>query len=798
MRQSELEAEMQELGRSRYWKKVQRTTEGGMESQHALGKRLLTESVALLAEQIRLWKKQVEKQPVGNRNGCYPYIDMLDPQIAAALTARTVIDSISMHERLTKASFKVARVLEDEVKWREMKDQHPDLWKLQKDHLKKIPGYENKRRFLRNTEKFIELQFSKWPKNIRLKIGMTLVELMRVSTGIIDITTRRGLLGKSETYVHATDELQAWMKEAHKYAEDLSPMYLPMVERPADWTDVYNGGYLTESVHPRPLVKTNDRNHLEFLNNADISQPMAAVNQLQRVAWGINENVINTLLYCWESEIEIGDIPSPVGQKIPSKPHDIGENEDARRKWRKAAARIHAENTSNESKRLQMVKIFWMAKKFLGIPIFFPWYMDFRGRKYTRVYFLQPQGSKVARGALQAGHGMPIGSDDGPRWLAIHGANVFGEDKCTLDERVQWVHSNRDMITTVAEDPQGTTSLWGRASEPELFLAFCFEWAGFLKEGSQFITRLPISIDGSCNGLQLDSLLMRDPVGALATTVLPTPRPEDIYQDVANATIRRLEEDGSEMARKWLAFGITRATTKRSCMVVPYSGTLWACRDYVREWFLDEVKKRGGVNPFGWEETFKPPHFLAGKVWDSISDVVGEAQKAMSWYREVAKLCIDNEVPLRWTTPSGFVVKQAYETWQSQSVKTVIGDVIRQHKIRSGTGKLCKRRACNGVAPNQIHSIDAAICDLTVLKNSSQGMQFQSSIHDAYLCLAPDMPRMRDNLLDSVVQVFSGNLMEDFFHEIRHYLPTEVTVPEPPERGELDIELVRQSEYFYA
>ena len=210
------------------------------------------------------------------------------------------------------------------------------------------------------------------------------------------------------------------------------------------------------------------------------------------------------------------------------------------------------------------------------------------------------------------------------------------------------------------------------------------------------------------------------------------------------------------------------------------------------------MKKRGGVNPFGWEETFKPPHFLAGKVWDSISDVVGEAQKAMSWYREVAKLCIDNEVPLRWTTPSGFVVKQAYETWQSQSVKTVIGDVIRQHKIRSGTGKLCKRRACNGVAPNQIHSIDAAICDLTVLKNSSQGMQFQSSIHDAYLCLAPDMPRMRDNLLDSVVQVFSGNLMEDFFHEIRHYLPTEVTVPEPPERGELDIELVRQSEYFYA
>ena len=798
MRQSDLESEMRELGRSRYWKKVQRTTENSLESQNPLGKRLLTESVDRLAIEVRAWKKQVERQPVGNRNSCHPYIDILDPSIVAAITARTVIDSISMHERLTKASFKVARMLEDEVRWRELKDKHPDLWKLQADQVRKIPGYESKRRFLRNTEKFIDLQFSKWPRNTRLKIGMTLIELMRVSTGIIEITTRRGLLGKSDTFVHATEDLQAWMKEAHKYAEDLSPMFLPMVERPADWTDVYSGGYLTDNVHPRPLVKTSDRNHLEHLNAVDLHEDKAAVNELQRVPWEINEKVLDTLTYCWENDIEIGDIPSPVGEKIPSKPTDIAENEDARRKWRKAAARIHAENRSAESKRLQMTKIFWMANKLKGRPIYFPWYMDFRGRKYPRVYFLQPQGSKVARGILRSSAGKSIWTDDDAKWLAIQGASCWGEDKGTLDERVHWTHSNRDMITTVADDPRGTTSLWGKADEPELFLAFCIEWAEYMKTGPGFVTQLPVSVDGSCNGLQLYSLLMRDPVGALATNVLPTTSPQDIYQDVADATIGRLEADGSEMARMWLRFGITRSTTKRPTMVVPYSGTRWACRDYVRQWFLDELKKRGQENPFGFEETFKPPHFLADMVWDSIGDVVGEAQKAMSWFQSVARVCIENNVPLWWTSPTGFVVKQAYETWQSQSVKTVIGDVIRQHKIRFGTGRLCMRKGCNSVAPNFIHTTDGTIVTKATLKNARKRMVFQSSIHDAASCLSPDMPMMREHLLESVIETFSGNLMMDFFHEITHYLPKEVTLPEPPERGDLDIELVRQSEYFYA
>ena len=110
----------------------------------------------------------------------------------------------------------------------------------------------------------------------------------------------------------------------------------------------------------------------------------------------------------------------------------------------------------------------------------------------------------------------------------------------------------------------------------------------------------------------------------------------------------------------------------------------------------------------------------------------------------------------------------------------------------------CKRKGCNGVAPNRIHSDDGSIVTKTTLKNSSSGIMFQSFIHDAALGLSPDMPMMVEHLLESVIEIYSQDLMQDFLSELTHYLPIGVTLPEPPERGDLDIELIRQSQYFYS
>ena len=97
MKQSNLESEMKEMGVNRYWRKVNRTTQGEMETNHPIGRRLLTESVNELAEGIRVWKARVKDRPTGPQHAAYPYIDLLDRHLVAALAARTIIDAISTH-----------------------------------------------------------------------------------------------------------------------------------------------------------------------------------------------------------------------------------------------------------------------------------------------------------------------------------------------------------------------------------------------------------------------------------------------------------------------------------------------------------------------------------------------------------------------------------------------------------------------------------------------------------------------------------------------------------------------------
>ena len=57
--------------------------------------------------------------------------------------------------------------------------------------------------------------------------------------------------------------------------------------------------------------------------------------------------------------------------------------------------------------------------------------------------FLNPQGIEYSRALLEFAKGERMSNNvDSARWLAIHGANQYGEDKCSLDDRVEWVKNN--------------------------------------------------------------------------------------------------------------------------------------------------------------------------------------------------------------------------------------------------------------------------------------------------------------------------------------------------------------------
>ena len=233
-------------------------------------------------------------------------------------------------------------------------------------------------------------------------------------------------------------------------------------------------------------------------------------------------------------------------------------------------------------------------------------------------------------------------------------------------------------------------------------------------------------------------------------------------------------------------------------MVVPYSGTLFAVTEYTITWFRDQMKKKQCDNPFGWEEIYQPCSFLAKVIWEALGDIVGEARRAMTWFQECSDICIANQTPIRWTTPTGFLVKQSYETWQNSTIKTIIGDVIRRHKINVGSGSLSKIKNRNAIAPNWVHSLDAAVAQKAVLDCEASGVSELNIIHDAFWTPAPSMPIMRESLINNVISIFNEDLLGGFKRELSHYLPDGIQLPDPPQVGNLDISRVRSSNYFFS
>ncbi|MDE7065299.1 MAG: DNA-dependent RNA polymerase, partial [Desulfovibrionaceae bacterium] len=363
-------------------------------------------------------------------------------------------------------------------------------------------------------------------------------------------------------------------------------------------------------------------------------------------------------------------------------------------------ALIREKNGSNFSQRLQTAKILTLARQYEDEPRFyFPYQLDFRGRIYAVPSYLNPQGTDLAKGVLRFADGKPLGTMQAVRWLAIHGSNTWGNDKVSLDDRHSWVLQHQQEILECAADPFNNT-WWHDADAPFCFLAFCHEWAGYVREGLAFVSHLPIAMDGTCNGLQIFSLLLRDEVGGRAVNLLPADTPQDIYQIVADKVKERLHADAADKtldanvltakdgkplynpyrtARMLLTMGIDRKTTKRQVMVLPYGGTQESCREYTEAWIKGKIS--AGFALPGNFTTRGTAVYLASLIWEAIGTTVIAARDAMSFLQKVAGVLNKADLPIKWTTPAGLPVVQAYKEMQGRLIETRLGDKVIQTLI---------------------------------------------------------------------------------------------------------------------
>lgn len=162
-------------------------------------------------------------------------------------------------------------------------------------------------------------------------------------------------------------------------------------------------------------------------------------------------------------------------------------------------------------------------------------FYDFRGRLYSSLIYFSPQGSKLSKSLFYLGNDKPIGTE-GWTWLLLHAANVWGEDKKPIDERVDYAEGMLPEWLEIAANPIDNKR-WQEASDPYGFLATIMELHKAVKSGDKFSfsSGLICSWDATCSGLQVLAALTRDEKAGKLCNLTNSGERGDYYQHIADA-----------------------------------------------------------------------------------------------------------------------------------------------------------------------------------------------------------------------------------------------------------------------
>ena len=827
--QIQLEYSILDAARSEWMKDKNKAVEKRLEDDTDYGTTLIRRAIEDVSAVVR---EKIEGilngKPLGGRpNKIIPIIRQLDPDVTAYIALKAVVSGLSRPHDLMTLSHDLGQRIEDQLRLDAFEEQHPSNYKITEKRLKKmsVTSRERRRAVMQIMSNRAGTAFARWDKKEKLDLGNLLLECVREGSEIITFATTvnsRGRSVKARNVVRPTERAEQFVRWAEDAYSLSSPQYLPTIIRPKRWTTPRNGGYWS-GLLPLSLIKTPNARVLDEMGNRSMPAVYSALNRMQETPWCINADVFAVYDYAVENHLTLGGLPSMTDAPVPTRPVDIDTNPTALSQWKAAASIVHTTNAKTSSKRFQVVTMRGIAKRFSKYSEFyFPHQCDFRGRAYAVPALLNPQGPDYAKALLTFAHGKPINDGVAAGWLAIHGANLYGIDKVSFDERIAWVEANEQAILHVAEDPLAHQSFWTGADKPWQFLAFCFDYAGFLTTGYGYVSSLPVALDGSCNGLQHYSAALRDEVGGTATNLIPSEKPSDIYAEVAReciTTVTPLVTPGADpgtpewFSAKWLEFGIDRKIAKRSVMTLPYGSTVYSCREFIEEALRAKLSTKSS-NPFvhmkqieGKEELvktdgiFEASLFLQDHLWKAIGRVVKAAVAGMGWLRKCASLASQEGLPVIWTLPDGFMVAQAYREMAVKRINTQLDGKRVGFRDYTATDEIDKRKMANGIAPNWVHSLDACALRAYVNLAYDQGIRSFGLVHDSYATVAADADVMSVCIRDSFASLYETNdVIADFRIAIAAMLSDDrlEDLPAAPSKGSLDIGLVRESDFFFA
>lgn len=734
-------------------------------------------------------------------------IAAVPPEKAAFLTIRSVLTirmaARSLGRKANAVCLDIGNMMKMQTEFeawsRLSKQQHdetgePDVAKMLMARSKNM----NTRQWSKWRKKIADIETLSWDRFQKFHIGSKLLDLLITNGGGYFELRYVQIRHKTERQIFLSDLCRTMIEDCASHLEVNTPVLRPMIVQPELWAwnaqqKKYEGGYIK---HHTDFIRGGIHRHTADLSDPISQATLDAANAVGRVWWRVNTSAYDILTESRRQPTSLFKaIPNADPIAIPPKKTDDeweSMNKDERSEWKFGLSKIHQLNARDMSRRESAIRKINIATEMLNQKyqrFCFPQKLDSRTRFYPIPPDLNPQGDSTARGLLEFGLSEPLGPR-GLYWMKVKLCNVYGADKITFDEMQTWVDDHHDLIVDSIENPLDGERLWMTADKELEFFAAANEYvqAIGMDNPENFMSHQPSYQDGSNNGLQILSLLGRDPVGAQLTNCSADPHRFDIYQTTADVVAQRVADAaalGDPIAQRW-AGNVTRQTCKRACMTTSYGVTPRGIQDQlIADGFCENLEGTRLENA-GW---------LRNHLVVALEQTVVASRPVMDYFQNVAKALAERDRPLRWRTPTGSLCQQSYWNIAKSDVKTVMGSYFMWSQ--NPDGGIDGRKQALGSSPNVIHSLDAALLQMVVNELSRRGITSLSTIHDSFGVHYRHTDEMRDVIRHKAVEMFDGDWLRDGFHQyVQQHSPVEL--PEPPQQGSFDLQEVLNAPYFFS
>jgi len=836
--QMEMERDMMDNGIARYQVQRRLARERGDVSQCGVVKKLQSTMLDKVAQAVREYCfKEADKKGRGVKTVAFKYLMEFDAEVVAWVAIGQLLKWCEAEYIVYNSTAEaIAKDLERHLVITRYKEKFPkrfaqDLRNMQENKTSAL--YQERVVKHLASKKYLPAVLNEcWTDAEHFHVGSACIEFVVNATGLFHVKNIRRPGGNKFTkealrVLYPDPALGEWLSKADAKAMLRNPEFGVSLVPPKPWRAPEGGAYYSDALQQQPIrligaassgAVSNKKQYAEY----DMSRVYEAVNYVQDVPWMVNEDVLGVMLEFWRraqgGSVEARNLFMPERQTPEELPPRLTDEEwaalsdEERTERRYAGKEWHKENVSMIGHKLDVEKVLAQGNTYRQFGHFyFPHRLDFRGRMYPLPSGLMPQGDDKSKGLLLFAEGRKLGAR-GLYWLKVHVANCYGRDKLSYADRVKWVDENLDALKAVAEDPY-VNRLWVTEGDgPWCALAASYELFDAVTASvpEDFVSHLPVRLDGTCNGIQHFSAMSRDPIGGAAVNLLPSDKPADIYSDVARVVTANLEEmqvsepdDAKrEMAGLWFDTvdgKVPRSLTKSAVMTLPYGAKHSARMNAVDNWLFEH--RLGSPN---YKDLCKAASFMASQNFLGVKEIVKAPVEVMEWLQKTVKLMTSEVI---WVTPTGFPLRQAYYKSEVQHLiktRTLSGDVLYGSTWK-WSSELNLAKQASAIAANFVHSLDAACLMFTVLRLKSYGVTSFGCIHDSYGTHAADIDTMNECIRAAFVWDLyqSHDVLNEFYETIKAAVgdndeDVSDRLTPPPKQGSMDINQVFDSSYIFS